>query len=125
MVDVCGRVCEAGAVVVEGVDGGVVLGVERGAAGLGGVVPPQEGETVHVQLPGPGLVPEVTNILIYKNIFVTLLPPRLGAAAVPLSSKEAGEEREQVGEGVVPHLHQAWGECRVCISAEHFRAVCL
>ena len=53
-----------------------------------------------------------------------LLPPRLGAAAIPLSSKEAGEQREQVGEGVVPHLHQAWGECRVCIS-EHFRAVYL
>ena len=34
-----------------------------------------------------------------------LLPPRLGAAAVPLSSKEAGEQREQVGEGVVPNLH--------------------
>ena len=60
VVDVCGRVCEAGAVVVEGVDGGVVLGVEGGAAGLGGVVPPQEGETVHIQLPGPGLVPGIT-----------------------------------------------------------------
>ena len=107
VVDVCGRVSEARAVVVEGVDGWVVLGVERGAPWLGGVVPPQEGETVHVQLPGPGLVPEVTNILIYKNIFLTLSPPRLGAAAIPLSSKEAGEEREQVGEGVVPHLHQA------------------
>ena len=59
MVDVCGRVCEAGAVVVEGVDGGVVLGVEGGTAGLGGVVPPQEGEPVHIQLPGPGLVPGI------------------------------------------------------------------
>ena len=46
-------------------------------------------------------------IFLDTNIFFTLLPPRLGAAAVPLSSKEAGEQREQVGEGVVPHLHQA------------------
>ena len=59
MVDVCGRVCEAWAVVVEGVDGWVVLGVEGGAPGLGGVVPPQEGEAVHIQLPGPGLVPGI------------------------------------------------------------------
>ena len=53
---------------------------------------------------------EVTNIFGYKNILSyvdMLLPPRLGAAAVPLASKEAGEQREQVGEGVVPHLHQA------------------
>ena len=69
MVDVRGRVSEARAVVVEGVDGGVVLGVERGAAGLGGVVPPQEGETVHVQLASPGLVPEVTNNFDIQKYF--------------------------------------------------------
>ena len=69
MVDVCGRVSEARAVVVEGVDGGVVLGVERGAAGLGGVVPPQEGEAVHVQLASPGLVPEVTNNFDIQKYF--------------------------------------------------------
>ena len=69
VVDVCGRVCEAGAVVVEGVDGWVVLGVERGAPGLGGVVPPQEGEAVHVQLASPGLVPEVTNNFDIQKYF--------------------------------------------------------
>ena len=45
--------------------------------------------------------------IFYLMLICMLLPPRLGAAAVPLSSKEAGEQREQVGEGVVPHLHQA------------------
>ena len=92
VVDVRGRVSEARAVVVEGVDGGVVLGVERGAAGLGGVVPPQEGEAVHVQLPGPGLVAEVTNNFDIQKYFLRCyLPvsaplPSLSPAKRPVSS---------------------------------------